>query len=90
MSFLTLASHCWAAVRPARPAGSALTVPPYREAVDARVDAAWLSTVPQTFVLQHVVDKQLLYLCFVDLKAAYDERYQAALVSLLCRSESCT
>ncbi len=37
-----------------------------------------LSTVHQTFVLQHVIDKQKhahepLYLCFVDLKAAYDK-----------------
>lgn len=37
-----------------------------------------LSTVHQAFVLQHVIDKQKhahdpLYLCFVDLKAAYDK-----------------
>ena len=37
-----------------------------------------LSTVHQAFVLQHVIDKQThahepLYLCFVDLKAAYDK-----------------
>ncbi len=37
-----------------------------------------LSTVHQAFVLQHVIDEQKhahepLYLCFVDLKAAYDK-----------------
>ena len=48
------------------------------------------STIHQAFVLQHVVDthirhKSPLYLCFVDLKSAYDRVQWQLLWDLLCR-----
>ena len=48
------------------------------------------STIYQTFVLQHVIDrhrrlKSPLYLCFVDLKSAYDGVQWQLLWDLLCR-----
>ena len=49
-----------------------------------------LSTIHQTFVLQHVIDKHKrlkspLYLCFVDLKSAYDRVQWPLLWGLLQR-----
>ena len=49
-----------------------------------------LSTIHQTIVLQHIVDKHRcpkspLYLCFVDLKFAYDLVQWQLLWDLLCR-----
>ena len=51
---------------------------------------AGYSTIHQTFVLQHVIDKHrrlksLLYLCFVDLKSAYDRVQWQLLWDLLRR-----
>ena len=48
------------------------------------------STIHQTFVLQHVIDrhrrlKSPLYLCFVDLKSAYDRVQWQMLLDLLRR-----
>ena len=48
------------------------------------------STIHQAFVLQHVIDKDKclkspLYLCFVDLKSAYDRVQRPLLWGLLLR-----